>query len=57
MGPHGGLTVAHWYTTAPPLRYHGTIVVVMWCTLLLCIRLPKFDYTIAGDHGMRRSIG
>ena len=49
------LTVAHWYTTAPPLRYHGTIVVVVWCTLS-CIRAPKFDYTIAGDHGMRRSI-
>ena len=49
------LTVAHWYTTAPPLRYHGTIVVVVWCTLS-CIRAPKFDYTVAGDHGTRRSI-
>ena len=39
----------------PLLRYHGTIVVVVWCTLS-CIRAPKFDYTIAGDHGMQRSI-
>ena len=46
-----GMRVSRWHTdtpSAPPSRYYGTIVVVVWCTLS-CTRASKFDYNIAGD--------
>ena len=52
-----GMRVSRWHTdtpSAPPSRYYGTIVVVVWCTLS-CTRASKFDYNIAGDPGIRRS--